>query len=142
LFCSTFQYPLFPFTHSNEAYGIHNNITDYNHTSLAHNIIHPPLPANTKGADFQQAISQDWLPALKVFKPQLILISAGFDGHSEDEISQIVLTEIDYRWVTDQIKNIANEYSDGKVVSILEGCYALNALGRCVVAHINGLIAN
>ncbi|MBL4771668.1 MAG: histone deacetylase family protein, partial [Planctomycetes bacterium] len=69
-------------------------------------------------------------------------ISAGFDAHLEDEMSQISLTEVDYRWVTDELKVIANKYSQGRIISVLEGGYAHGALGRSVVAHINGLIGN
>jgi len=82
------------------------------------------------------------LPALHKFKPELILISAGFDAHIEDDMSQVSLTEADYRWVTDELKIIANEYGEGRIVSLLEGGYAPSALGRSVVAHINGLIGN
>jgi acetoin utilization deacetylase AcuC-like enzyme len=72
----------------------------------------------------------------------LIIISAGFDAHVEDDISQVSLTEVDYRWITDELRHIANEHSQGRIISVLEGGYAANALGRSVVAHINGLIGN
>jgi len=127
LFCSTYQYPFYPFEMQ---------------TSDTPPIINTPLAATTKSEEFRQAITEHWLPALEKFKPQLIFISAGFDAHIEDEMSQISLTEADYRWVTDEIKMIANKYSDGRIVSMLEGGYALSALGRSVVAHINGLIGN
>ena len=70
----------------------------------------------------------------------MIFISAGFDAHIEDDMSQISLTEADYRWVTDQLKVIAEQYSEGRIISLLEGGYSLGALGRSVVAHIKGLI--
>ena len=72
----------------------------------------------------------------------MIFISAGFDAHIEDDMSQVSLTEADYRWITDELCIIANEYSEGRIVSLLEGGYAPSALGRSVVAHINGLIGN
>jgi acetoin utilization deacetylase AcuC-like enzyme len=72
----------------------------------------------------------------------LILISAGFDAHIEDDMSQVSLTEGDYRWVTDELKAIVNEHGEGRIVSMLEGGYNLGALGRSVVAHVNGLIGN
>ena len=72
----------------------------------------------------------------------MILISAGFDAHIEDEMSHVSLTEADYRWITDELKVIANEYGEGRIVSVLEGGYAPSALGRSVVAHVNGLIGN
>jgi acetoin utilization deacetylase AcuC-like enzyme len=127
LFCSTYQYPFFPFEMQE------SNIPP---------IINTPLPATTKGPEFRQAITENWLPALHKFKPQLILISAGFDAHIEDEMSQLSLTESDYRWVTDEIKIIADQYAEGRIVSMLEGGYALNALGRSVVEHVKGLIGN
>jgi acetoin utilization deacetylase AcuC-like enzyme len=127
LFCSTYQYPFYPF--------------EVNESNTPP-IINTPLVATTKSAEFKQAITDNWLPALHAFKPDIIFISAGFDAHSEDEMSQISLMDSDYRWVTDEIKKIADQYCDGKIVSVLEGGYAHGALGRSVVAHINGLIGN
>ena len=74
------------------------------------------------------------------FKPEIIFISAGFDAHIEDDMSQVSLVDEDYRWVTDQLKTVADKYAKGRIISVLEGGYALNALGRSAVAHINGLI--
>jgi acetoin utilization deacetylase AcuC-like enzyme len=125
LFCSTYQYPFYPF-----------EITE----STKPPIINTPLDATAKSADFRQAILDTWLPALNKFKPQIIFISAGFDAHVEDDMSQVSLVDEDYRWVTDQLKDIADNYADGRIVSVLEGGYSLNALGRSAVAHINGLI--
>ncbi len=127
LFCSSYQYPLYPFE-------IEESDTPP--------IINTPLAAITKGEQFREKLTDHWLPALHKFKPELILISAGFDAHIEDDMSQVSLTEADYRWITDELKIIANEYSEGRIVSILEGGYAPSALGRSVVAHINGLIGN
>lgn len=135
LFLSSFQYPLYPFTENEKD-------ADPNLAPKAKNVIYTALPSTTKGADFRQAITEEWLPALRKFKPQLILISAGFDGHIEDEISHMSLTEEDYYWVSYELKSIAKEFSEGRVVSVLEGGYALSALGRSVVAHIKGLIGN
>jgi len=125
LFCSTYQDPFYPFNMQ---------------VSDTPPIINTPLPATTKSAEFRHAITDKWIPALHQFKPQMIFISAGFDAHIEDDISHISLTEDDYRWVTDEIKGIAEQYSEGRMVSVLEGGYSLSALGRSVVAHINGLI--
>lgn len=127
LFCSSYQYPFYPF-----------NIQE----SDTPPIINTPLTATTKGEDFRKAISEHWLPALNKFKPEMIFISAGFDAHIEDDMSQVSLTEADYRWITDEIKTIADQHSQGRIVSLLEGGYSLSALGRSVVAHINGLIGN
>jgi acetoin utilization deacetylase AcuC-like enzyme len=125
LFCSSYEYPLFPF-----------EITE----SDTPPIINTPLAATTKGIEFREKLAKHWLPALHKFKPEMIFISAGFDAHIEDDMSQVSLTEDDYRWVTDEIRTIANEYSEGRIISMLEGGYSPSALGRSVVAHINGLI--
>lgn len=127
LFCSSYQYPLYPF-----------EITE----SDTPPIINTPLASTDKGEQFRQRLTEHWLPALHKFKPEMIFISAGFDAHIEDDMSQVCLTEADYRWITDELKLIAEEYSDGRIVSVLEGGYSLSALGRSVVAHINGLIGN
>ena len=127
LFCSSYQYPFYPF-----------NITQSNEPP----IINTPLAATAKGEDFRKVVTEHWLPALKQFKPEMIFISAGFDAHLEDDMSQVSLTESDYRWVTNELKIIANDYAQGRIVSTLEGGYHLGALGRSVVAHINGLIGH
>lgn len=127
LFCSSYQYPFYPFEMQE---------------SDTPPIINTPLPATCKGPEFREAISKHWLPALTAFKPQIIFISAGFDAHIEDEMSQISLTESDYRWITDELKLIADKHSEGRIISTLEGGYALSALGRSVVEHIKGLIGN
>ena len=127
LFCSSYQYPFYP-------YDMQESNTPP--------IINVPLAATTKGKDFRKAISTHWLPALAKFKPEIIFISAGFDAHIEDDMSQVSLTEQDYRWVTDELKIIAQKHAQGRIVSLLEGGYHLSALGRSVVAHINGLIGN
>ncbi len=127
LFCSTYQYPFFPFEMQE---------------SDTPPIINTPLPATTRSAEFRQAIREHWLPALEKFKPQMIFISAGFDAHTEDDMSQISLTEADYQWVTEEVKYIADRYSEGRIVSTLEGGYSLSALGRSVVSHLKGLMGN
>jgi len=80
-----------------------------------------------------------WLPALERFKPQMIFISAGFDAHVEDDMAMLRFTEADYAWVTEKLKAIAERYSEGRIVSVLEGGYALSALGRSVVSHLRVL---
>lgn len=125
IYCSTFQHPFFP--HSGES-------------SAGPNVVNVPLPAGTAGQAFHQAIYTHWLPALEGFRPQLVMISAGFDGHLEDDMAQFALTEDDYRWVTDKIVDMANRHAQGRIVSVLEGGYELHALGRCVATHINSLI--
>jgi acetoin utilization deacetylase AcuC-like enzyme len=76
---------------------------------------------------------------LRNFEPELIIISAGFDAHREDDLGQMGLVEDDYVWITKRLKEIANVYAQGRIVSCLEGGYNLSALGRSVVAHIKAL---
>lgn len=127
LFCSSFQHPFYPFT---------------GHQTETEHIVNIPLSAGTDGKIFQQQIEAHWLPALEKFKPQLVMISAGFDAHTEDEMGQLRLRETDYAWVTTQLKIIADKYADGRIVSMLEGGYALEALGRSVIAHLDALLGN
>ena len=89
---------------------------------------------------FRQAIEDNWIPALNQFKPDIILVSAGFDAHIEDGISQLQLIDNDYWWISQQIRKIARKYSQDRIISVLEGGYALDALGRSVSAYIQGLI--
>ncbi len=82
------------------------------------------------------------MPALDAFKPQLVMISAGFDGHIEDDLAHFRLREADYAWVTTKLKEIADKHAEGRIVSVLEGGYALNALGRSVATHLDALLGN
>jgi acetoin utilization deacetylase AcuC-like enzyme len=79
------------------------------------------------------------LPAAVAFEPELVLISAGFDAHVEDDMAMLRLVDADYAWVTQAIKAIADKYAEGRMVSVLEGGYNLSALARSVVAHIKVL---
>ncbi len=125
LFCSTFQHPFYPYSGTE---------------TTSSNIINVPLPAGTKDDHFQKAVTKHWLPALNNFKPQFVFISAGFDAHVEDEMAELALTEHAYRWVTQQIRNVAEKHANDRIVSSLEGGYALSALGRSVAAHIGVLV--
>jgi acetoin utilization deacetylase AcuC-like enzyme len=88
---------------------------------------------------FRAAIERDWLPAIEAHAPDIIFVSAGFDAHKEDPLADIRLVEDDYRWVTDFIVAMANQYAQGRIVSTLEGGYNLNALARSVAAHLEAL---
>jgi acetoin utilization deacetylase AcuC-like enzyme len=125
LFCSTFQHPFYPFTplHENNA-----------------NRISVPLDATAKGAEFREAVTEHWLPALRAFRPEMIFVSAGFDAHRDDDMSQVSLTDGDFRWVSEQIVAIANDSASGRIVSALEGGYELNSLARCVEGHVRVLM--
>lgn len=125
LFCSTFQHPFYPDTGAGE---------------VPQHIINVPLPAGTNSQAFRSAVESHWLPELETFQPELILISAGFDAHIEDDMANLNLVDQDYAWVTREIKIIADKYAKGRIVSTLEGGYALSALGRSVAAHIDALL--
>jgi acetoin utilization deacetylase AcuC-like enzyme len=125
LLCSVFQHPCYPDTRLAE---------DCDH------IVHAPLPAGAYSEDFQQAVQQHLLPALHGFRPELILVSAGFDAHFEDTMSEVNLLDSDYYWITREIMDAAGQHAEGRVVSTLEGGYESSALGRSVVQHIRALM--
>ena len=124
MLCSTFQHPFYPY---------------YGADSGNEHIINVPLSAGAGGDVFRSAVTQHWLPALENFKPELLLISAGFDAHRDDDMAMLNLTEPDYVWVTEVLKGIAGEFAQGRIVSALEGGYELHALGRSAQAHIKVL---
>ncbi len=127
LFCSSFQHPFYPFT---------GHETDTPH------IVNITLPAGADGARFREEVERHWLHRLHEFKPQLLLISAGFDAHAEDDMSHVRLREPDYIWITRELKKVADAYGEGRIVSTLEGGYNLSALGRSAVAHIDALLGH
>lgn len=104
------------------------------------NIVNVPLAAETSGAEFRHKYSQIIFPALDKFKPELILLSAGFDAHKDDPLGSIQLVEDDYRWLTRQLINIAKQHCQGKVISVLEGGYSLKALAASVAVHVDELV--
>jgi acetoin utilization deacetylase AcuC-like enzyme len=124
LVCSSFQSPLYP-----------NRLDDL----VQPNIVNTPLQAGSDGSMFRAAIERDWLPAIEAHAPDIIFVSAGFDAHKEDPLADIRLVEDDYRWVTEFIVAMANQYAQGRIVSTLEGGYNLNALARSVAAHLEAL---
>ena len=125
MLCSTFQHPYYPYQGA-------DTVSDH--------IINTPIAANAGGEEFRAAVTRDWIPNVKRFRPELILISAGFDAHKDDPLAYLKLTEDDYRWVTAEIMTLANEFSNGRIVSALEGGYNLDALGRSVTEHIRVLL--
>jgi acetoin utilization deacetylase AcuC-like enzyme len=126
LFCSTFQHPFYP----GELFSNNSHV------------ICSPLEAGTSGVEFRAIVQDKWLAALEKFKPQMIFISAGFDAHTDDFLANLNFTEADYQWVTEQIVAIAHQYSDGRIVSSLEGGYNISALAASVEAHLRSLAAN
>ncbi|MBA1147108.1 histone deacetylase family protein [Ectothiorhodospiraceae bacterium WFHF3C12] len=104
------------------------------------NICNIPLPPGSGSAAFRGRFSTDGLPALFDFDPELILISAGFDGHRDDPLADLGITEEDYAWLTGELVAAANYSAGGRVVSALEGGYNLEALQRSVAAHVRALM--
>ena len=125
MLCSSFQHPYYPGTGAD--------------TGNAH-VIPTPLSARTNGPKFRAAIESTWFPALEKFKPELVIISAGFDAHIDDPLAYLELVEDDYVWVTQRIRQMADAYAEGRIVSALEGGYNLGALGRSAVAHVRALM--
>ena len=121
---STFQHPFYPNS------GI---------AGRSERMVNIPLAAGSNGEKFRAAVSEFWLPSLVKFKPQMLFISAGFDAHRDDDLASLNLLEADYAWVTERMKEIAHKYAQNRIVSALEGGYALPALGRSVAAHLKVL---
>ncbi len=126
MMCSFFQKDLFPNAWQNPS---------------PENMVNIPVDAYTKGDELRMVAADIWLPRLRAFRPEFIFVSAGFDGHREDSIGQLGLTEADFAWLTDRIMEVAAESACGRIASFLEGGYNLSALGRSVVAHIKALAA-
>ena len=125
LMCSIFEQGIYPFS-GDDAQGT--------------NMVNVGLPSRSGSDKFRAAVSTRWLPALKAFQPELVYISAGFDGHREDDMGNLGLVEADYEWVTAQIMAVAKEHCQGRVISCLEGGYVLSPLARSVAAHVKVLI--
>ncbi len=124
LMVSIFQHPFYPYSGTE---------------TKAPNMVNVPLPGGTGSDDFRQVVYDVWLPRLRQFKPEMILVSAGFDAHIEDDLGGLKLFEMDFVWVTEQIKQVAEESAQGRIVSMLEGGYVLSALARSVAAHLRVL---
>ena len=125
LVCSSFQHPWYP-----------NRLYDINRP----NIVNTPLRSGTQGDEFRKEIERTWFPAIEKHRPNLVFISAGFDAHQQDPLSEISLTEDDFYWITSEIARLSEQYSDGRVVSVLEGGYDLKSLGNSCIAHLKALL--
>jgi len=124
MMCSFYQHPFYPSCRRQET---------------RDNMVNVPVDAYTTGFDLRQVVSDIWIPRLNEFAPELVIVSAGFDAHREDEMGQLGMVEADYAWITDQLVAVAERSAQGRIVSLLEGGYNLSALGRSVVAHIRSL---
>lgn len=126
MYLSSHQLPLYPDSGDVDERGVGN-------------ILNAPLPPGTGSDAFRAAWAGRLLPALDGFRPQLVLVSAGFDAHRLDPLAQLELEADDYRWLTAEVLAIARRHAQGRVVSMLEGGYDLDALRECSVAHVRAL---
>lgn len=128
LYCSTHEMPLYPGTGARSECGEHNNI------------VNAPLRAGDGGEEFRDAFVTTILPRLNGFRPDMLVISAGFDAHIRDPLANLNFTEDDFIWVTRKIMEVADATASGRVVSVLEGGYDLEGLSRSVAAHVTALM--
>jgi acetoin utilization deacetylase AcuC-like enzyme len=128
LYLSTHQSPLYPGTGGREERGAHGNI------------VNVPLPLGTGSADWRMAVESEILPAIDQHRPDLLLISAGFDSHRADPLADMHLVEDDFAWVTERLLRLAEKHGRGRIVSALEGGYDPRALARSVWAHLEVLL--
>jgi acetoin utilization deacetylase AcuC-like enzyme len=125
-YLSIHQWPLYPGTGARSETGVGN-------------LVNRPLPAGTGSRDWRRVVETDILPAIEGFGPELVMISAGFDAHRADPLAMLELEEADYAWVTRELITLADRHCAGRVVSVLEGGYDLNALAQSCLAHVNAL---
>jgi acetoin utilization deacetylase AcuC-like enzyme len=127
LMVSTFQYPLYPYSGINP---------------MGPNMLNVPLAPGSGSDAFREVVRSRWLPALEAHRPQLTMISAGFDAHREDPLANLEFTDADFAWVTRELCAIARKHGQGRIVSTLEGGYALSALGRSAAEHVREFVAS
>jgi len=130
LYCSTHQMPLYPGTGAASERGNKNTI------------VNVPLHANDDGEVFREAFEAGILSRLEAFRPDLILISAGFDAHRLDPLANLRLEAEDFAWATRRLMEAAERSAGGRVVSVLEGGYSLEGLSKSVAAHVNALMGH
>jgi acetoin utilization deacetylase AcuC-like enzyme len=128
MYCSTHQMPLYPGTGAVSESGEHDTI------------VNAPLRPGDGGAQFRQAMETRILPRLKNFRPDLVIISAGFDAHARDPLANLNLLEADFAWATQKLMEIADASANGRVVSVLEGGYDLEGLAGSAAAHVTALM--
>jgi len=128
LYLSSHQMPLYPGTGSINERGVGN-------------IVNAPLPPQAGSREFRAAWDEILFPALESFRPQLLLVSAGFDAHRLDPLAQLQVETEDYAWITRRLCDLAGEHAQGRVISVLEGGYDLGALRECTAAHVDTLQA-
>jgi acetoin utilization deacetylase AcuC-like enzyme len=127
-YASSHQYPCYPGTGAADE------------TGVAGNIVNMLLAPGSGGDEFRVAWGAGIIPKLRAFKPELLIISAGFDAHAHDPLAQLRLRESDFAWVTEMLLAVADECCEGRVVSLLEGGYDLDALASCAAVHVKALM--
>ena len=127
-YASTHQTPLYPGTGSPRETGTDNNV------------VNVPLSAGSGSAEFRAAWSERILPMLDDFAPELVIVSAGFDAHRADPLAQLEVETEDFVWLTEELLAIADRHAQGRLVSVLEGGYDLNALAESVATHVQSLM--
>lgn len=128
LYVSTHQWPQWPHTGAPDETGGHNNI------------LNVPLPVRAGSDEFRQVMTDQVLPAMREFKPDMIILSCGFDAHANDPMAYLLLQVSDFVWATKEVMALADEVCDGRVVSVLEGGYDIRALAACTVGHVRALM--
>ena len=127
-YASTHQFPLYPGTGGAGETGVGN-------------IVNVPLRPLSGSPEFRLGVTRTILPALDAFRPEMVLISAGFDAHRNDPLAQLLLEDADYTWVTERILEVAREHAGGRVIATLEGGYDLTALKASTAAHLRVLMS-
>ncbi|HEY0223764.1 MAG TPA: histone deacetylase family protein [Pseudolabrys sp.] len=128
MYCSTHEMPLYPGTGAVSERGEHNTI------------VNAPLSAGDGGDAFREAFETVILPRLRDFKPEILIVSAGFDAHTRDPLANLNLVEADFTWVTKKLMDVADDSAQGRIVSVLEGGYDLQGLARSAAAHVAALM--
>jgi acetoin utilization deacetylase AcuC-like enzyme len=128
MYCSTHEMPLYPGSGAVSERGEFNTV------------VNAPLSAGDGGDAFREAFETAILPRLREFKPEILVISAGFDAHTRDPLANLNLVEADFSWVTKKLMEIADASAQGRIVSVLEGGYDLQGLSRSVAAHVTALM--
>jgi len=126
MYASSHQLPLYPNTGLATDLGVGN-------------LANATLPPGSGSDAFRRAWRDELLPRMETFRPQLVLVSAGFDGHRLDPLADLTLEADDYRWLSAELAALARRHAQGRLVSVLEGGYSLAALRACSVAHLKGL---
>jgi acetoin utilization deacetylase AcuC-like enzyme len=121
---SFFQHPFFPYSGAED---------------VAPNMHNVPLKAYSGRQEIEEAVKTVWLPIMDAYRPELVIICAGFDAHRDDDMGQMTLVEQDFVWLTKELMAVADRHCQGRVISFLEGGYNINALARSAVEHVRAL---